>query len=88
MDVVVRRKGSDLAVESSILFATRQWRPISARGIYNFCVILQNSHFKGRFFRLKMYIFDCYVEAVLLSCFYNFNEPALFLYFDGNYFHL
>lgn len=31
MDVVVRRKGSDLAVQSSILFATRQWRPISAR---------------------------------------------------------
>ncbi len=34
LDVIVRREGSDLSVDSSVLFATRQWRPISARGRY------------------------------------------------------
>ena len=32
LKVVVNRQGSDLSIDSSVLFATKQWRPLSARG--------------------------------------------------------
>ena len=85
MDVVVRRKGSDLAVESSILFATRQWRPISARGMFSihsnktsrsFLLAANWSlakifHYLKRFFAL--------VLQVLHKCVYTqfFNQEVL-----------